>query len=192
MLVPYDPSWAAEFSDIEAVLAGALRERILRIEHVGGTAIPGLRAKPILDIDVVIAGYEVFPAVVDVLRGLGYAHNGDQGIEEREAFNREDAFTPWSEPRKSWMTHHLYVCPTHGEELRRHVKFRDALRVRDDLRGEYEEMKLSIESRANGDRKIYAQIKEIECREFVEKVLRMDLMPEPDVIRRRGARFLRG
>jgi len=175
ILAPYDPSWATEFSDVEAVLTGALRWNILRIEHVGSTSIPCLRAKPILDIDIVIPSYEVFPAVVNVLHELGYAYNGDQGIAEREAFNREDAFVPWTEPRRSWMAHHLYVCPAHGVELRRHVKFRDVLRVRADLRGEYEKMKLSIEGRSNGDRKIYAQIKETECREFVERVLKEDV-----------------
>jgi GrpB-like predicted nucleotidyltransferase (UPF0157 family) len=175
ILAAHDPSWSAEFSNIEAVLTRALRGSILRIEHVGSTSIPGLRAKAILDIDVVIPGYEVFAGVVDVLHGLGYMHNGDQGIPEREAFNREDAFVPWTEPGRSWMNHHLYVCPAHGEELRRHVKFRDVLRGRADLRGEYEEMKLSIESRAGGDRKIYAQIKEVECREFVERILMEDV-----------------
>jgi len=171
ILASYDPNWAVEFSGIEAALAAALGKHILRIEHVGSTSIPGLRAKPILDIDVVIPDYGGFADVVDVLRGLGYAHNGDQGILEREAFNREDAFVPWTEPRRSWMNHHLYVCPAHGEELRRHVKFRDVLRVRADLKEGYEEMKLSIEGRSNGDRKIYAQIKEVECRGFVERVL---------------------
>jgi len=172
ILAPYDPAWATEFSNIERLLVETLRDHVVRVEHVGSTAVPGLRAKPILDIDIVIPNYEGFPAVVDGLRRLGYIHNGDQGIAEREAFNREDEFTPWTEPRKSWMNHHLYVCPAYGEELRRHVKFRDVLRARADLRKDYEEMKLCIENRANGDRKIYAQIKEAECRAFVEKVLK--------------------
>ena len=72
-------------------------------------------AKPILDIDIVISGHEIFPQVVAALERLGYSHHGDQGIPEREAFKPRDAFTPRSEPPRKWMTHHLYVCPCKSE-----------------------------------------------------------------------------
>jgi GrpB-like predicted nucleotidyltransferase (UPF0157 family) len=69
------------------------------------------------------------------------------------------------------MPHHLYVCPVDSLELRRHVIFCDALRDNDTLRLEYETRKLDITKRSGGDRKDYARIKEIECRDFVERVL---------------------
>ena len=172
MLAEHNPRWSVEFAQLSAVLARALDGLLLRIEHVGSTAVPGLRAKPTLDVDIVIPGYDVFPRVVAALAHRGYTHNGDQGIPEREAFKRGgDTTVPWTEPRQVWMDHHLYVCPAHGRELNRHLRFRDALRLNPELRTEYERLKLDYAQRAQGDRKVYAQIKELECRPFVERVL---------------------
>jgi GrpB-like predicted nucleotidyltransferase (UPF0157 family) len=144
---------------------------ILRIEHVGSTAVPGLRAKPILDIDVVMPDYQRFPEIVEKLSQLGYIHNGDQGIPEREAFNRADAFTPWANPKRTWMEHHLYVCPASSRELQRHLVFRDALLKNPRIREEYERIKTEIETAAADDRRLYARIKETACRTFIEDVL---------------------
>jgi GrpB-like predicted nucleotidyltransferase (UPF0157 family) len=144
---------------------------VLRVEHVGSTAIPNLRAKPILDLDIVMPSYDEFPEIVEGLRRLGYTHNGDQGIREREVFKPLDDMAPCTVPPRKWMSHHLYACPASSLELRRHLIFRDALRAHENLRQEYEKIKLSIAERSGGDRKVYAQIKEIECRGFVESVL---------------------
>ena len=171
MLEAYDARWGVEFAALREVYVEALEALILRVEHVGSTAVPGLRAKPILDIDIVISGYEVFPQVVVGLERLGYAHNGNQGIPEREAFKPADELTPRVLPSRKWMTHHLYVCPEGSRELRRHVAFRDALRGSEDLRVAYETLKMEIAGKAGGDRKVYARIKEEACREFVERVV---------------------
>ena len=171
ILAPYDPAWADAFAAMQAVYTSALAGAILGIEHVGSTAIPGLWAKPILDIDIVMPDYAAFPQVVEALGLLGYTHHGDQGIVHREVFKTHDSAAPYTEPRHNWMRHHLYVCPAQSEELQRHVRFRDVLRTREDLRREYEQIKHDIARRSHGDRKIYAQIKETECRAFVERVL---------------------
>lgn len=175
MLSIHDPNWAGEFAALEAVLAEALDGLVLDIEHVGSTAVPDLLAKPILDIDVVMQDYSVFPAIVRALEGLGYDHKGDQGIFEREAF-RARSSAPNVPRAGGWMHHHLYVCPRQGRELQRHLRFRDALRSDAGLRQEYAAIKTSIAARAGGDRRRYAEIKEHECRAFVERVLQL---PEP-------------
>src|SRR5271168_4929063 len=144
ILALYNPEWPTEFAALRAVYMRSLGELILRVEHVGSTAVPSLRAKPILDIDIVMTGYEVFPDVVAHLRRLGYMHNGDQGIREREAFKPLDNMAPYTSPPRNWMSHHLYVCPANSFELRRHLIFRDALRTRGDLRNEYEKRKLDV------------------------------------------------
>jgi GrpB-like predicted nucleotidyltransferase (UPF0157 family) len=128
-------------------------------------------AKPILDIDIVMPGYEEFPRIVQELGKLGYTHEGDQGIKEREAFKQIDHTVPHATPPREWLAHHLYVCPAHSVELRRQILFRDLLRADEKLRGEYERRKLSIARRVGNDRKAYARIKEGECREFIEKAL---------------------
>jgi GrpB-like predicted nucleotidyltransferase (UPF0157 family) len=171
ILAPYNPEWPAEFAALRCVYLNSLGKLVLRVEHVGSTAVPELRAKPILDIDIVMPSYEVFPDIVAHLRSLGYMHNGDQGIREREAFKPLDNMAPCTLPPRKWMPHHLYVCPANSLELRRHLIFRDALRAQGDLRQEYEKRKLDIVERSGGDRKVYAQIKEIDCRDFVESVL---------------------
>jgi len=171
MLEPHNRRWIEEFSDFRDVYAKALGSLMLRIEHVGSTSVPDLLAKPILDIDIVIASYETFPQVVSALEKLGYFHNGNQGISGREAFNVKDEFTPKLSPPRKWMSHHLYVCPEHSRELHRHIAFRDALRKSPLLRREYERWKISIASRVGGDRKLYAEIKEEECRALIEKAI---------------------
>jgi GrpB-like predicted nucleotidyltransferase (UPF0157 family) len=177
ILAPHNPAWAAEFALLREIYLGALGPLILRVEHVGSTAVPCLSAKPILDIDIVMPGYEMFPGIESGLRGLGYRHNGDQGIEGREAFKAQDREAPYTWPKRTWMAHHLYVCCADGAELRRHLLFRDALRARADFRHEYERVKVAIAARSGGDRKAYARIKEIECRDFVERVLREYVAP---------------
>ena len=169
LLSPHDPAWAAHFADLQANLSRALGQLALRIEHVGSTAVPDLIAKPILDIDVVMRDGAAFPPIVSALQRLGYVHRGNLGIPDREAFDS---------PGETPMAHHLYVCPASSRELWRHIAFRDALRARPELRREYEAINLDIERRAHGDRKVYAEIKERECRALIGRVL-ADLLPAP-------------
>jgi GrpB-like predicted nucleotidyltransferase (UPF0157 family) len=171
ILARYNPEWAAEFAMLRDVYTSSLGKLVLRVEHVGSTAVPNLLAKPILDIDIVMPSYDVFPDVIAHLRRLGYTHQGDQGIREREVFKPLDDRAPYATPPRYWMSHHLYVCPVNSLELCRHLNFRDALRANDNLRKEYEKRKLDIAERSGGDRKVYAQIKDMECRDFVESVL---------------------
>jgi GrpB-like predicted nucleotidyltransferase (UPF0157 family) len=77
-------------------------------------------AKPCIDIDVVIKDYSVFDELVNKLSTIGYIHEGDLGIKDREAFRYSG--------KEHLMNHHLYVCPLYSEELHRHVTFRDFLK----------------------------------------------------------------
>src|ERR1041385_6447753 len=119
ILAPYNPAWPAEFAALREIYTTALGDLVVQVEHVGSTAVPHLQAKPILDIDIVMQDYEVFPRIVEGLEKLGYTHTGDQGIPHREAFKRVDDTVPHTWPRREWMQHHLYVCPIHTAELRR-------------------------------------------------------------------------
>ncbi|MBR5265945.1 MAG: GrpB family protein, partial [Clostridia bacterium] len=80
VVLPYDESWKADFENIKAELDAVLGDLALAIEHVGSTSVEGLSAKPVIDIDVVIRDYSVFPAAVDRLASIGYFHQGDLGI----------------------------------------------------------------------------------------------------------------
>lgn len=87
VVVDYDENWPKEFQRIEAVILNTIVLDVLRVEHVGSTSVRGLCAKPIIDIDIVIEDYSNFEAVKTGLLSLGYEHEGDLGISEREAFS---------------------------------------------------------------------------------------------------------
>jgi len=119
-VVPYDDAWEAAFEAIKKEIEAVIGDRILGIEHVGSTSVKGLAAKPCIDMDIIIRDYAVFDEIVSKLAGIGYIHEGNLGIQDREAFRYTD--------KPHFMQHHLYVCPQDSEELHRHITFRDFLR----------------------------------------------------------------
>ena len=133
IVLPYDAAWESAFEAIRAEIQTALGDLMLGIEHVGSTSVKGMSAKPCIDIDVVIRDYSVFDAVVQKLDAIGYIHEGDLGIKDREAFKYAD--------KSHLMTHHLYVCPRDSEELHRHIVFRDFLRKNPEAVKEYSMVK---------------------------------------------------
>ena len=133
VVLPYEERWARDFSGIREVLRAALGDLVLRIEHVGSTSVPGLSAKPILDIDIVIGDNSVFEAMVSSLARIGYRYEGDLGIPGREAFRYEG--------KARMPEHHLYVCPLDSAELGRHIAFRDYLRSHPEAAREYSRIK---------------------------------------------------
>ncbi|PFW57441.1 hypothetical protein COE58_07545 [Bacillus cereus] len=137
----YSTKWESEFNKLQTLINDVMKDSILFIEHIGSTSIKGLPAKPILDIDIVIEDYEIFPEVVKKLETIGYYHQVEWSFKGREAFGRKDAFVPWNEEDTVWIEQHLYVCDKNSEELRRHVAFRDYLREHDDVAVEYGHLK---------------------------------------------------
>ena len=134
IVTPYDPKWRSDFEAIRGEIERAIGDLILGVEHVGSTAVEGMAAKPCIDVDVVIPDYSVFPAVVDRLHAIGYIHEGDLGIRDREAFKYAD--------NPHLQTHHLYVCPRDSAELHRHITFRNFLRSNPDAVRQYSAVKL--------------------------------------------------
>lgn len=120
IVLPYTRQLQADFEAIKSELTCALGDHAVAIEHVGSTAVEGMAAKPIIDIDVVIADYSVFEKVAARLDIIGYTHEGDLGIKEREAFSYTG--------KLHLQPHHLYVCPQNSRELHRHIAFRNFLR----------------------------------------------------------------
>ena len=133
VVVPYDCGWKNDFEKIKAEIESAIGDLIVGVEHVGSTSVEGLSAKPCIDIDVVIKDYRVFEAVVKKLGAIGYIHEGDLGIKDREAFKYLD--------KPHLRKHHLYVCPVYSEELRRHTVFRDFLKSHPEAVEKYSRVK---------------------------------------------------
>ncbi len=119
VVLPYNVAWQSAFEKIKDEIEETIGDLILGIEHIGSTAVEGMSAKPCIDIDVIIDDYSVFAAVVNGLKAIGYMHEGDLGINDREAFKYSG--------KEHLQTHHLYVCPKNSKELHRHITFRDFL-----------------------------------------------------------------
>lgn len=132
-VIPYDAEWAADFEKIKAEILIAAGDLIIAVEHVGSTAVFGMSAKPCIDIDVVIKDYSLFESVKATLYGIGYIHEGDLGIPEREAFKYTD--------KEHLKKHHLYVCPSYSKELHRHITFREFLKGNPDAVKKYSRIK---------------------------------------------------
>ncbi|HGA0511253.1 TPA: GrpB family protein [Bacillus pacificus] len=162
----YNIKWESEFNKLQTLINDVMEDSILSIEHVGSTSIKGLAAKPILDIDIVIEDYEIFPEIVKKIETIGYYHQAEWSYKGREAFGRKDAFVPWSEESTVWMEHHLYVCDKNSEELRKHIAFRDYLREHDDVAVEYGRLKEEL-ARESKSRTGYSEGKT----EFITNIL---------------------
>jgi GrpB-like predicted nucleotidyltransferase (UPF0157 family) len=142
VIVPYDPAWPLRFAGLRDMYARALGPLALAIEHVGSTAVPGLAARPIIDIDVVIPSRAVLSEVIHRLARLGYQHHGDLGVPGREAFTREEGDEgPRDGTGRRWPAHQLAVCAADSEALRRHLLFRDWLRTHPDRAAAYGHVK---------------------------------------------------
>lgn len=133
VVLPYDPKWKNDFEEIKQEIVNAIGDLIVCIEHVGSTSVEGLSAKPIIDIDVVISDYSVFDSIVSRLSAIGYTHEGDLGIKDREVFKYSD--------KPHLRKHHLYVCPQNSKELLRHITFRDFLRNNPEAVKKYSKVK---------------------------------------------------
>ena len=120
LVLAYDKAWEREFEKIKCEIEAALGDLIVGIEHIGSTSVEGMSAKPCIDLDVIIKDESVLDAVICRLAKIGYLHEGDLGIQGREAF----CYTG----KEHLMKHHLYVCPKDSPELHRHISFRDYLR----------------------------------------------------------------
>ena len=167
----HDPEWFTWFSLLRDVICSALGVPHASLHHVGSTSVPGLIAKPIIDMDLEIPDYNAFPGISAGLQKLGYVDAGDKGIPDRISFDRPDAMVPYCSPRRGWIHHHLYVCPAFSKELQRHLAFRNILMKDPKARDEYARLKRALESEARGDRQTYVDMKEERARPFIDGLL---------------------
>lgn len=160
LVQPYNADWPYWFERVKAFVEPALAGVPHAIEHVGSTAVPGMTAKPIVDADVIVER-SVFPLVKDRLATLGYLHQGDLGILDREAFVLADA-----QLKQSLPPHHLYVCITGAAALRDHLCFRDLLRAHPDWVERLSQHKEELCRQFDNDRQAYIDGKSDMVREI--------------------------
>ena len=164
----YEKEWPQQFLKIKAELQKVLTIPS-QVQHVGSTSIPGMKAKPIIDIDVGLENWDNFEKVKKALASIGYEHEGDRGITGREAFCRDGKV---HNEILDNIDHHLYVCSVNNEEYKRHILFRDYLRNHDEARDRYNQIKEEILAKVGLENRAgYVQMKEEEYRDFFEGII---------------------
>lgn len=148
MIVDYDPGWPVRFEEERRLIAQALSGLAVAIEHVGSTSVPGLAAKPVIDIMVAIRAFEDGERCVAPLEALRYEYRGDGGIPGRHYFRK-------GEPR----SHHMHMVVYGGEFWERHIAFRDLLRADRALADAYAALKRELAAQHGAGRIAYTEAK---------------------------------
>ena len=164
-VVGYDSDWPKQFQRLKDWIWPVVSDFALCIEHVGSTSVPGLAAKPVIDMDIIVASEEKIAPIIARLASVEYVHQGDLGVTGREAFR-----APEGTPK-----HHLYLCVAGVGALRNHLAVRDYLRAHPDAAREYGELKKRLAADFAGDIAEYTRRKT----DFILAILRkQDVDPE--------------
>lgn len=143
-VVAYDPSWPLHFADISAEISALLGNLVFSIDHIGSTSVPGLAAKPKIDLDVVTISEEVLPTALEAARATDFVFHGDTG-EKRWAFTRNHEGHGFR----------LYLCGPDNHAHRERILFRDYLRDHPERARAYADLKHNLAAQANGDWDFY-------------------------------------
>jgi GrpB-like predicted nucleotidyltransferase (UPF0157 family) len=145
-IVDYDPDWPAIATAEMARVGAALGDQVARIDHVGSTAVPGMAAKPIVDLQVSVAEIRPTERYARSLEALGYLFAPDPDSPDFHFFGK-----PVARPR----TFHLHVCAAGSDQEARHLALRDYLRARPGEALRYAEVKRGLVAHRPGDRLAY-------------------------------------
>jgi GrpB-like predicted nucleotidyltransferase (UPF0157 family) len=160
VLVPHDAEWSDAFEREADLIRRALPGASIELHHIGSTAIPGIVAKPVIDMIGVVSTVEVLDVNADRLVAIGYEAMGEFGIVGRRYFRKDS--------RDGARTHQLHAFGTGSPDIQRHIDFRDYLRAFPDVAVAYEELKLALARRSGPDIERYADAKT----EFVRDIER--------------------
>jgi GrpB-like predicted nucleotidyltransferase (UPF0157 family) len=158
----YNPEWPLWFEEIKSFLGEGVAKACLSIEHVGSTSIPGMTAKPIIDIIIVIEPGR-WEEMKSLLEERGYYYRGEQGIKDRQVFRLID--------ETHLPLHHLYVCPKDNQELKQETAFRDYMKKHKADRERLGELKWALAEKFNNDRIPYMDGKDFMVKEITRKAL---------------------
>ncbi len=157
-IVPADPGWPQRFERERALLEEAIAPWLTgAVHHVGSTAVPGLAAKPVIDILAGVESLDASRACFERLEALGYSY----------APYRPDEMHWFCKPSPAHRTHHLHLVPTGSRRFEDELAFRDALRADDTLARAYERLKRELAAEHRDDREAYTAAKA----GFIERAL---------------------
>ncbi|HEY5625147.1 MAG TPA: GrpB family protein [Dehalococcoidia bacterium] len=171
VIADYDPRWAAMYADESARIQAAAGEWLLGIEHVGSTAVPGLAAKPIVDIMPGLQSLADTPHIVSAMEGLGYQYIPEY---EDELPERRYFVLPAGRGYRHKRLFHIHAVETTSAFWRRHLAFRNYLRSHPDIAGEYAALKSRLAAEYGSDREGYTEAKT----EFITRIESLALAGE--------------
>ena len=168
VVVAYDPRWPLLFEEERARIASAVGHIVAGVHHVGSTSIPGMAAKPILDIAALLRGFEDGERCIEPLVSIGYAHKGlFEEIPGDRFFVRGHTPQERSSDGEEVRTHILHVYTLDSPIVQNHFAFRDYLIAHPELATEYAQLKLVLADKHPDDRASYSEGK----RSFIRRVL---------------------
>jgi GrpB-like predicted nucleotidyltransferase (UPF0157 family) len=162
-IVPHRESWKDDFTREAARIAGALGIQLKAIHHIGSTAVPGLRAKPIIDLLAEVSSLDGLDARQHAMEALDYEAMGELGIPGRRYFRKNDA--------AGMRTHQVHAFIAGSSEVVRHLAFRDYLRCHPEVAREYGALKLRLVESCGGDLEAYMDGKDAFVKDLERQAL---------------------
>lgn len=157
-IVAYQPAWAEAFEKEKQQLRDAVGDNVTDIEHIGSTSIPGLAAKPIIDIIAAVDSLSVYEQLIEPLTALGYEFMPERVFSDRVFFPKG--------PREN-RTHHLSLAIKDSDQWQKTIAFRDYLRNNATARNKYQALKTELATKYPNDRASYTKAKE----QLIEQLL---------------------
>lgn len=165
-IVEYNPAWPELFKIERDKVLAAIGDHVEAVEHIGSTAVPGLAAKPVIDIIIgvdTLAEADVYCVEPIIKLGYEYVKAFEKDTPFRRYFRKND--------REDIRTHQIHLVEIGGDWWTRHLAFRDYLRVHDDAREAYEQLKRDLATRDFATVSEYAEAKTDFIRSIEEKAL---------------------
>jgi GrpB-like predicted nucleotidyltransferase (UPF0157 family) len=160
---PHRDSWRKDFEVEAARIRSALGDVLVVIHHIGSTAIPGIYAKPIIDILAEVTSLDALDAHVNEMQSLGYESMGEFGIPGRRYFRKDDS--------NGMRTHQIHAFAHQSTQILRHLAFRDYLVTHPNTAQEYSDLKRRLVQTCNGDIEAYMNGKDPFIKEVERKAL---------------------
>ncbi|MCA9123909.1 MAG: GrpB family protein [Planctomycetaceae bacterium] len=136
LVLPYDPAWADMFHAESQLILSALGENSIAAHHIGSTAIPGVVAKPVIDMLIVVADIEAVDRCSENMEAIGYEVMGEFGIPSRRYFRKDND--------TGKRTHHVHVFADGSNHIVRHLAFRDFMKAHPEWATRYSDLKLKL------------------------------------------------
>jgi len=162
-VVPYDPLWPQAYAAASGEIATAMGTNLLEIHHIGSTAIPGIHAKPVIDMLGIASDLMTVDQRTAQMKSLGYEAMGEFGISGRRYFRRDNA--------NGQRTHQLHTFQLGSPDIQRHLDFRDYLRAHPELANQYARLKRELAATYSNDMEAYMDGKDGFIKEMESQAL---------------------